>query len=207
MAKPIILAVDDDPEVLRAVDRDLRRHYGEQYRVLRADSGQQALDTLNQLQARNEAAALLVVDQRMPQMTGVQFLEQAIQIFPECKRVLLTAYADTEAAIQAINAVKIDYYLTKPWDPPEEKLYPVLDDLLDDWQAEFRPPFEGLRVIGNRWSSESHRVKDFLARNQVPYQWLDIEADEDACRLYSGSEKHACPWSSWPTANACPTPN
>ena len=193
MAKPIILAVDDDTEVLRAVDRDLRRHYGEQYRVLRANSGPQALDTLHQLKARNEAAALLVVDQRMPQMTGVQFLEQAIQIFPECRRVLLTAYADTEAAIQAINAVKIDYYLTKPWDPPEEKLYPVLDDLLDDWQAGFRPPFEGLRVIGNRWSSDSHRVKDFLARNQVPYQWLDIEADEDACRLYSGSEKHDLP--------------
>ena len=124
MAKPIILAVDDDPEVLRAIDRDLRRHYGEHYRVLRADSGQRALDALNQLKERREAAALLVVDQRMPQMTGVEFLQQAIQIFPECKRVLLTAYADTEAAIHAINAVKIDYYLMKPWDPPEEKLYP-----------------------------------------------------------------------------------
>ena len=193
MAKPVILAVDDDSEVLRALDRDLRRHYGEQYRVLRAGSGAGALDALNQIKDRHEAAALLVVDQRMPQMTGVEFLEQAIQVFPECKRVLLTAYADTEAAIRAINSVKIDYYLTKPWDPPEEKLYAVLDDLLDDWRADFRPPFEGIRVIGHRWSSDSHRVKDFLARNQVPYQWMDIEADDDACRLYSGAETHDLP--------------
>ena len=193
MAKPIILVVDDDPEVLRAIDRDLRQHYGEHYRVLRADAGQRALDALNQLRERGEAAALLVVDQRMPQMTGVEFLEQAIQVFPECKRVLLTAYADTEAAIRAINAVKIDYYLMKPWDPPEEHLYPVLDDLLADWQAGFRPPFGGIRVVGHRWSSDSHRVKDFLARNQVPYQWLDIEADEDACRLYTGTQKHELP--------------
>ncbi len=193
MAKPIILAVDDDAEVLRAVERDLRRHYGEQYRVLRAESGARALDALRQLKERGDAAALLVVDQRMPEMGGVEFLEQAIPLFPECKRVLLTAYADTDAAIRAINVVKVDYYLTKPWDPPEEKLYPALDDLLDDWRANFRAPFEGIRVIGHRWSSDSHRVKDFLARNQVPYQWLDIEADDDACRLYSGTEKHDLP--------------
>ena len=193
MAKPIILAVDDDPDVLRAVERDLRRHYGEHFRVLRAESGARALDVLRQLQERNEAAALLLVDQRMPEMGGVEFLEQAIPLFPESKRVLLTAYADTEAAIRAINAVQVDYYLMKPWDPPEEKLYPVLDGLLDDWKGSFRPPFEGIRVIGHRWSSDSHRVKDFLARNQVPYQWLDIEADDDACRLYTGAEKHDLP--------------
>ncbi len=193
MAKPIILALDDDPEVLRAVERDLRRHYGEHFRVLRADSGARALDALRQLKDRGEAAALLLVDQRMPEMGGVEFLEQAIPLFPGCKRVLLTAYADTDAAIRAINVVKLDYYLTKPWDPPEEKLYPVLDDLLDDWKASYRAPFDGLRVIGHRWSSDSHRVKDFLARNQVPYQWLDIEADDDACRLYTAAERRDLP--------------
>jgi thioredoxin reductase (NADPH) len=139
--------------------------------------------------------ALFLVDQRMPQMTGVEFLEQASEIFPEAKRVLLTAYADTEAAIRAINTAKLDYYLLKPWDPPEEKLYPVLDDLLDDWQAIFHPPFEGIRVIGDRWSAQSHRIKDFLARNQVPYRWLDIERDEEARQLigFTGEEKPKLP--------------
>lgn len=183
MAKPSLLTVDDDPEVLRAVERDLRREYGNRFRILRADSGARALETLQQLKMRNDPLALMVVDQRMPQMTGVEFLEQALQLFPATKRVLLTAYADTDAAIRAINSVQIDYYLLKPWDPPEENLYPVLSDLLDEWLAHFRPPFEGIRVIGHRWSSASHTTKDFLARNQVPYQWLDIERDTEADQL------------------------
>lgn len=185
MAKPAILTVDDDPEVLQAVARDLRREYGDRFRVLRADSGASALEAVQQLKLRNEPVALFLVDQRMPHMSGVEFLEQALEPFPDAKRALLTAYADTDAAIRAINTTQIDYYLMKPWDPPEERLYPVLDDLLDDWQASFRPPFEGIRVIGNRWSPQSHQVKDFLARNQVPYQWLDIELEEEARRLVS----------------------
>jgi thioredoxin reductase (NADPH) len=185
MAKPAILTVDDDPEVLQAVARDLRREYGDRFRVLRADSGASALEAVQQLKLRNEPVALFLVDQRMPRMSGVEFLEQALKPFPKAKRALLTAYADTDAAIRAINTTQIDYYLMKPWDPPEERLYPVLDDLLDDWQASFRPPFEGIRVIGNRWSPQSHQVKDFLARNQVPYQWLDIELEEEARRLVS----------------------
>src|ERR671939_2041078 len=180
MAKPVILAVDDDPQVLRAVERDLRRRYAREYRVLRADSAEAALDTLGKLKLRGDPVALFLVDQRMPGMSGVEFLEQAIEIFPDAKRVLLTAYADTEAAIRAINEVGLDYYLMKPWDPPEEHLYPVLTDLLDDWQAQFSPPFEGIRVVGHRWSAQSHQVKDFLSRNLVPYQWLDIEIDEEA---------------------------
>ena len=181
MAKPVLLTVDDDREVLRAVERDLRRRYAERYRVLRADSGQTALDTLRELKVRNDAVALLLVDQRMPQMSGVEFLREANKLFPQAKRVLLTAYADTDAAIRAINEVAVNHYLLKPWDPPEENLYPVLDDLLDDWQGNFRPPFEGIRVLGNRWSPKSHQTKDFLARNHVPYQWLDVEAaDGDA---------------------------
>lgn len=183
MAKPVILAVDDEPTVLSAVARDLRRHYGNRYRVLAADSGATAIETLRQLKLRNEPVALFLVDQRMPRMTGVEFLEEAIKLFPYAKRALLTAYADTEAAIRAINEVRLDYYLMKPWDPPEENLYPVLTDLLDDWQASFRPPFEGIRVVGHRWSPVAHQIKDFLARNQVPYRWMDIETDEEARRL------------------------
>ncbi len=156
MAKPVILAVDDDPEVSRTLDRDLRRKYSSQFRVLRATSGAAALDLLKQLKLRNEPVALLLTDQRMPQMSGVEFLEQAMVLFPESKRALLTAYADTDAAIRAINTVRIDYYLVKPWDPPEERLYPVLQDLLDDWLANFHPPFEGIRIIGHRWSPQSH---------------------------------------------------
>jgi thioredoxin reductase (NADPH) len=190
MAKPVLLTVDDDPEVLQAVARDLRREYGDRFRVVRADSGASALDTLKQLKLRNEAVALFLVDQRMPQMSGVEFIEQAITLYPDAKRVLLTAYADTNAAIRAINSANIDYYLMKPWEPPEERLYPVLNDLLDDWQANFRSPFEGIRVIGDRWSPYSHQVKDFLARNQVPYQWLDIEQETEAQRLVSYAE---CP--------------
>ena len=192
-AKPTILAVDDDADVLRLVKSDLRKQYGRDYRILSAEGGQPALDVLHQIKEREEPVALLVVDQRMPGMGGVDFLEQAIQIYPDCKRVLLTAYADTEAAIKAINTVKTDYYLLKPWDPPEEQLYPILDDLLDDWKANYRAPYEGVRVIGNRWSSDSHRVKDFLARNHVPYEWQDIEADGEACSLYEGADAPALP--------------
>lgn len=180
MAKPVVFAVDDDREVLRAVERDLRRHYAREYRVLSASSGQEALDALDKLKLRGDAVALFLVDQRMPQMTGVEFLEKALETYPEARRVLLTAYADTDAAIKAINDVGLDYYLRKPWDPPEENLYPVLDDLLDDWRSSYRPPFEGLKVVGNRWSDRSHAVKDFLARNRVPYRWLDIEGSEEA---------------------------
>jgi thioredoxin reductase (NADPH) len=181
--KPVILTVDDDPQVLRSVERDLRSKYGNRFRVLRADSGTTALEILKQLKLRNEPPALFLVDQRMPQMTGVEFLEQAMNIFPDAKRVLLTAYADTDAAIRSINKAKIDYYLMKPWDPPEQNLFPVVDDLLDDWMASFRPPFEGIRVIGLLWSSKSHETRDFLARNGIPYQWLDAESDQEARRL------------------------
>ncbi len=175
MAKPVILSVDDDPDVLRAIGRDLRQEYGADYRVMRADSGNSALSALKELKLTNEPVALLLVDQRMPGMTGVDFLSEATPLYPDAKRVLLTAYADTEVAIRAINEVKTHYYLLKPWDPPEQHLYPVLTDLLDEWSAGYRPVFEGIRVIGHRWSRPSHDITNFLARNQVPYEWLDIE--------------------------------
>lgn len=180
MAKPVLFCVDDDLNVLSAVARDLRKQYGEHYRVMRADSGKVALAALEELKQRSEPVALLLVDQRMPQMSGVEFLAQAIHLYPEAKRVLLTAYADTEAAVQAINTASVHHYLLKPWDPPEESLFPVLDDLLDDWQAGYRPPFQGIRVIGHRWSPETHQIKDFLARNHVPYQYLDLEQEAEA---------------------------
>jgi thioredoxin reductase (NADPH) len=172
---PAIVSVDDEPEVLRAVERDLRRKYGKDYRVLGTDSGGAAVDLLHQLKTRGDSVALMLCDQRMPQMSGLEVLGQSMQIFPQAKRALLTAYADTNAAIAAINTAKVHYYLLKPWDPPEEKLYPVLDDLLEDWQAEYRAPYTGLRVLGTRWSPSSHQLKDFLGRNQVPYQWTDVE--------------------------------
>ena len=175
MAKPVLLTVDDDPEVLRAVERDLRLRYAERYRVLRADSGATALEALRALKRRGDSVVLLLVDQRMPQMNGVDFLAQAMEIFPNAKRVLLTAYADTDAAIRAINDASIHHYLLKPWDPPEEHLYPVLDDLLDDWMGSYRPPMEGVRVLGTRWSPHSYAIRDFLTRNQTPYQWIDVE--------------------------------
>ena len=183
MARPILLAVDDDVSVLEAIVQDLRRKYGATYRVMRAASGQAALDTLTQLKTRDEPVALFVSDQRMPGMTGVEFLERARVVYPEARRMLLTAYADTEAAIQAINSARIHYYLNKPWDPPEEKLYPVITDLLEDWQAGYRPPFEGLRVIGHRWSLKDHKVRNFLSRNHVPYRWFDVAADQDVLKL------------------------
>jgi thioredoxin reductase (NADPH) len=183
MARPILLAVDDDVSVLEAVVQDLRRQYGNTYRIMRAASGQAALDTLTQLKTREEPVALLLSDQRMPGMSGVELLEQARSIYPDARRVLLTAYADTGAAIRAINSARIHYYLTKPWDPPEEKLYPVLNDLLEDWQGSFRPPFEGLRVIGHRWSLNDHRVRNFLSRNHVPYRWVDVAAGPDGLKM------------------------
>jgi thioredoxin reductase (NADPH) len=183
MPKPVILAVDDDISVLEAVIQDLRRQYGANYRILRAGSGQAALDTCTQLQERGDAVALFLSDQRMPGMTGVEFLEKAQSVYPEAKRALLTAYADTEAAIRAINTAKINYYLTKPWDPPEEKLYPVLDDLLENWKEGYKPPFEGLKVIGPRWSLNDYQVRDFLSRNQIPYVWLDPERSDEAIQL------------------------
>ena len=183
MAKPVIWTVDDDPDVLRAVERDLRRHYGDRYRIISADSGASALEATKQLKLRNEPVALFLVDQRMPRMSGVEFLEKAIELYPESKRAMLTAYADTDAAIRAINNVHIDHYLMKPWDPPEERLYGVVDDLLDDWQASYRPVFEGVRVVGHRWSPHSNVIRDFLGRNFVPHQWLNIEGDETAKQL------------------------
>ena len=191
MARPILLAVDDDVSVLEAVVQDLRRQYGATYRVMRAASGQAALDTLAQLKARQEPVALLLSDQRMPGMTGVEFLERSRELYPDARRVLLTAYADTEAAIRAINSARIHYYLNKPWDPPEEKLYPVLSDLLDDWKAGYQPPFEGLRVIGHRWSLNDHTVRTFLSRNHVPYRWLDVAGNDDAVKLLDERSSNA----------------
>jgi thioredoxin reductase (NADPH) len=183
MPKPVLFTIDDDPDVLRALERDLRQHYSDRFRVMRASSGASALGALHQLRERRNAVALMLVDQRMPQMSGVELLEEARPLFPDAKRVLLTAYADTDAAIRAINTAHVDYYLLKPWDPPAEKLYPPLDDLLGDWLASYRPPFEGVRVVGHRWSPRSFEVRDFLARHHVPYQWLDVESEPEARRL------------------------
>jgi thioredoxin reductase (NADPH) len=175
MATPAIVTVDDERDVLHAVERDLRRRYGKDYRVLGTDSGNEALGLLQQLKTRGDSLALMLADQRMPHVSGLDVLGQAMRLFPQAKRALLTAYADTNAAIAAINTAKVHYYLLKPWDPPEEKLYPVLDDLLEDWQAEYKAPYTGLRVLGTRWSRTSHQMKDFLGRNQIPYQWTDVE--------------------------------
>src|SRR5215469_10446396 len=183
MAKPVIWTIDDDPDVLRAVERDLRRHYGDRYRVISADSGVSALESTKQLKLRNEPVALFLVDQRLPRMFGVEFLEMAVDLYPDAKRALLTAYADTDAAMRAINNVHIDHYLMKPWDPPEERLYGVVDDMLDDWQSSFRPDFQGVRVVGNQWSPHSSELRDFLGRNFVPHQWLNVETDETAKQL------------------------
>ena len=182
-AKPAILAVDDDAPVLRSVERDLRARYGDGYRVLAAGSGAEALEATRELTRRGDPVALFVVDQRMPTMTGIELLREALPLQPEAKRILLTAYADTEAAIQAINDVRLDQYILKPWDPPEERLYPVLDDLLADWSASFRPPFEGIRLVSGRWAPRGHAIRDFLTRNQVPYAWHDPEVDDEGRRL------------------------
>lgn len=178
MARPVILTIDDDPDVLRAIERDLRKHYSQTYRVMRSESGAAALDVLRRLQQRNDPVALLLVDYRMPQMDGIETLTHAMRLYPDAKRVLLTAYADTEAAIKAINDIQLHHYLLKPWDPPELQLYPVLDDLLDEWLASHKPPYDGMRLLGTRWSPKSYEMRDFLARNRVPYQWLDADAAE-----------------------------
>lgn len=181
--KPVILAVDDDVPVLRAVERDLRARYGADYRVVAASVANEALEAVRELTARGSVIALFVVDQRMPRMTGIEFLEQALELQPDAKRVLLTAYADTDVAIKAINQIRLDHYILKPWDPPEEKLFPITDDLVSDWSANFRPPFEGLRLLSGRWAPGGHDIRDYLTRNQVPYVWLDPTEDEEGKRL------------------------
>lgn len=185
MNKPILFAIDDDSQVLRAVTRDLRSKFRAEYRVLSTDSAKEALETLPELKKKGETVALFLSDQRMPEMIGVDFLEQAKVIFPEARRVLLTAYSDTDAAIKAINEVSLDYYLLKPWDPPEEKLYPVLEDLLDEWHANFKPEFHGIKLVGYQYSPKSHTVKDYLSGNLIPYRWLDIENEEKASEIVS----------------------
>ena len=175
MAKPVLLSVDDDSDVLRAIERDLRSQYGAEYRIIGSDSPEGALDLLKQLKMRNDSVALLLADQRMPRMNGIEFLQEGMRIFPDAKRALLTAYADTSAAISAINEANINYFFMKPWDPPADHLYPQLDDLLEDWRASYRPGFEGIRVLGTRWSPRCYELRDFLARNHVPYQWIDVE--------------------------------
>ena len=183
MRLPIIFAIDDDPQVLQAIQHDLRQQYRKKYRILCTSSGQEALDALPELKKKGEEAALFLSDQRMPDMTGVEFLTQARKIFPDAKRALLTAYSDIDAAVRAINEVQLDYYIAKPWDPPEEKLYPILDDLLSDWQSNYRPAFEGLKLVGYQFSPLSHQLKDFLAGNLFPYQWLDVESNPQAKEL------------------------
>jgi thioredoxin reductase (NADPH) len=186
MPKPILLSVDDDSDVLRAIERDLRSHYGSEYRIIGSDTPEGALDLLKQLKVRNDSVALLLADQRMPRMDGVSFLQHAREIYPDAKRALLTAYADTNAAIGAINQASINYFFMKPWDPPADLLYPQLDDLLDDWQASYHPVFQGIRVLGTRWSPRSYELRDFLARSHVPFQWIDVElsaSDPETKRL------------------------
>src|SRR5436190_15211499 len=177
MAKPVILAVDDEPEVLNAIERDLRHKFAAEYRVMKAASGAQALDAARQLKKRGAPIAMFLVDERMPGMSGTQFLAEALKLYPDARRVLLTAYADTQTAITGINDVGLDYYLLKPWEPPQERLYPALAELLEEWFKKVRPPFDGLRVAGTALSAASFAVKDFLSRNQVPYQWIDLEND------------------------------
>jgi thioredoxin reductase (NADPH) len=186
MAKPVILTVDDEPDVLNAIERDIRLHYSFYYRVMKASSGAQALDTVRQLKQRGMSVALFLVDQRMPGMTGTEFLAEALKLYPDARRVLLTAYADTDAAITAINNISLDYYLLKPWEPPNERLYPVLDDLLSEWFARARPEYDGIRVAGVALSPRSYLIRDFLAGNQIPYKWLDIDRDASVRELLAG---------------------
>lgn len=189
MANPIILTVDDEIEVSHAIERDLRQHYHNDYRIITANSGSQAVEIVQQLKQRNDQIALFLVDQRMPGMEGTEFLAEAMKLYPDARKVLLTAYADTQAAITAINTIELDYYIMKPWSPPEENLFPILDDLLSDWLATAQIPFDGIRVAGTLWSASSHKIKDFLARSQVPYQWLDIEKDSESMALVEATNK------------------
>jgi thioredoxin reductase (NADPH) len=182
MNKPVLLAVDDDPQVLAAVRRDLRARYRDSYRVLSAESGPAALETAKELKSRGDAVALLLSDQRMPGMLGVEVLARSREVYPLARRVLLTAYSDIDAAVRAINEAHIDHYLSKPWDPPEERLFPVIDDLLEAWQAESPPEEKGLRLVGHQWATRSHAIKEFLASNLIPYRWVDVERDPEAAR-------------------------
>jgi thioredoxin reductase (NADPH) len=192
MKLPFIIIVDDDEQVLRAVHRDIRNQYRSAYRVSASDSAREALELVKELQLKNEVVALFISDQRMPDMEGVEFLEKAREIYPDAKTILLTAYSDIEAAIRAINTIKLDHYLLKPWNPPEEKLYPVVDDLLEEWQAFYKPGFEGIRIIGFQWSPKSHRLKEFLSGNLIPYLWMDVENDKAAEKyLLSANVTHA----------------
>jgi thioredoxin reductase (NADPH) len=183
MSRPIIMVIDDDAQVLRAISRDLRLQYGKQYKLLSTESAREALDTLVEMKNAGDVVALFISDQRMPEMPGVDFLQKAIEVYPEAKRVLLTAYSDTDAAIKAINDVQLDYYLMKPWDPPEERLYPVVNDLLDDWHTHYVPEFKGIKLIGYQFSPQSHTIKDYLGSNLIPYQYLDVERNEEAKKL------------------------
>jgi len=209
MPKPIILTVDDEEGVRNAVERDLARHYRKDFRILKASSGAEALETIRQLRQRNDVIALFLVDQRMPEMTGTEFLAQACLEYPEARKVLLTGYADTEAAIAAINTIGLDHYLMKPWTPAEENLYPVLDDLISDWQATATLPYDGIRVAGTLWSASSHNIKDFLARSQIPYQFLDIERDAKARSLVeqANGESHQLPVVFFPDGSALIEPS
>ncbi len=195
MAKPIILTVDDEEQVRNAVERDLKRHFRTDFRIIKASSGAEGLETVERLKQRNDAIALFLVDQRMPEMSGTEFLAEACKVYPQARKVLLTAYADTEAAISAINTVGLDHYLMKPWTPAEENLYPVLDDLISDWEATATVPYDGIRVAGALWSASSHTIRDFLARSQIPYQFLDIERDADAHAMVeqANEETHRLP--------------
>jgi len=192
MPKPVLLTVDDDPDVLQAVERDLRSRYADRFRILRAGSANEAIGVLNRLKSRNDAVALLLADQRMPELDGVGFLSQATDIFPSAKRALLTAYADTNAAIEAINSARVHYFLLKPWDPPDQNLYPALDDMLNEWMDSYHPPYEGIQLFGTRWSRKSYEIRTFLAQNHIPYQWVDIEqvaSDQRPSSLKSGDGK------------------
>ncbi|EHQ30329.1 FAD-dependent oxidoreductase [Mucilaginibacter paludis] len=183
MSLPIIFCIDDDVQVLRAITRDLKSKYRDSYRVLSTSSIQEGLDSMLELKNKGENIAMFISDQRMPQMDGVSYLEKAMKFFPDAKRILLTAYSDTDAAIKAINTIQLDYYLVKPWDPPEEKLYPIIDGLLDDWLNTYRPDFRGIKVLGYQYSKKSHAIKDFLAGNLIPYQWQDVQVSDDAEKL------------------------
>jgi thioredoxin reductase (NADPH) len=180
MKIPLIIIVDDDEQVLRAIQRDVRNEFREEYRVVATASAIEACSLVKELKLKNETVALIISDHRMPEMEGIEFLEKAKEIYPEAKLILLTAYSDIEAAIKAINDVKLDHYLLKPWSPPEEKLYPVMNDLLDEWQALYRPDREDIRIIGFQWSPKSHRLKEFLSGNLIPFLWMDIETNHEA---------------------------
>ncbi|MFO7524871.1 MAG: response regulator, partial [Ignavibacteriaceae bacterium] len=180
MKLPFIVIVDDDEQVLRAIQRDIRSKYNNEYRISATDSANEAIELIKELKLKNETAALFISDQRMPEMEGVEFLGKAKEIFPEAKMVLLTAYSDIDVAIRAINDLKLDYYLLKPWNPPDEKLYPAVDDVLDEWQAQYKPDHEGIRIIGFQWSPKSHQLKEFLSGNLIPFIWMDVDYSTEA---------------------------